>query len=118
MPTTASVLVVDDDKDVADSTADVLSLYGFAATPAYSAEQAIRSALACPPDAVVSDLKMSTDGCELARRLVAALARRPLLVAVTGVQGADDLCRTAGFDHVFLKPADPSVLAKLLSQGS
>ena len=45
----------------------------------------------------------------------ARLARCPLLVAVTGVGGADDACRAAGFDGVFLKPADPSRLADLLA---
>jgi CheY-like chemotaxis protein len=116
MPRT--VLVVDDDKDAADSTADVLALYGLAATPAYSAEQALVLAAACPPDAVVSDLRMPTDGCALVRELVARLARRPLLVAVTGVHGQAERCRAAGYDHVFLKPADPSELAAVLATPS
>ena len=79
------------------------------ATAAYSAEEALRLAAAAPLDAVVSDLRMPTDGCDLARALAAA-PRRPLLMAVTGVHGAEERCRAAGFDHVLLKPADPDVL--------
>jgi CheY-like chemotaxis protein len=106
--------VVDDDRDAADSTADVLTLLGFSATPAYSAEQALRLAAAAPPDAVVSDVRMPTDGCALARALAAAPVR-PRLVAVTGEHGADERCRAAGFEHVLLKPADPLRLAALLA---
>ena len=113
MPRT--VLVVDDDRDTADTLVALLGLHGYAATPAYSAEDALRQATTHPPDAVVSDLWMSTDGCELARELVAVLTHRPLLVAVTGVYGADERCRQAGYDHVLLKPADPSLLAALLA---
>jgi CheY-like chemotaxis protein len=47
--------------------------------------------------------------------MVARLARRPLLVAVTGVHGQAERCRAAGYDHVLLKPADPSTLAALLA---
>ena len=60
------------------------------------------------------------DGYALAREL----RRRPetakaLLVAVTGY-GSDDARRKAtpsGFDHFFVKPADPALLLDLLAAG-
>jgi len=94
---------------------EVLDLYGYSATPAYSVEHALSEAAIQPPDAVVSDVWMRTDGCALARKLITSLAHRPLLVAVTGAAGQAERCWDAGFDHMLLKPADPAALTALLA---
>lgn len=89
-----SVLVVDDDRDTADSLAVLLYLAGYHARAAYGGIEAQRLAAAEWPDVVVLDLLMpGVDGWELAHRLhPAPPARRPLLVALTGCGGG----RTGG----------------------
>jgi signal transduction histidine kinase/CheY-like chemotaxis protein len=57
------------------------------------------------------------DGLEVARRVRArAAARRPLMIAITGLGRDDDRQRSiaAGFDHHLVKPIDPTRLAALL----
>jgi CheY-like chemotaxis protein len=113
---TLSVLVVDDDRDGADILALLLHDYGLDARPAYSgvdAGQLIRHGFR--PDALVVDLGLpEMDGYAVAREVCAALPRRPLLVALTGYQNLTERSRREGFDHHFLKPADPAALLGVL----
>jgi CheY-like chemotaxis protein len=119
-PETHSVLVVDDDRDGADTLALLLHDYGLDARPAYSARGAGQLVLdGFRPDAVVVDVGLpEVDGYAVARDLCAALARRPLLVALTGYQDLDDRSRREGFDHHFLKPAEPAALVAALLGGA
>jgi two-component system, OmpR family, response regulator len=113
--TPVSVLVVDDMADTARTTADVLTLLGFDARSAVTPLDAIREAAADPPDAVLLDLGMpGLSGYDLARHLGGEGPERPLLVALTGIQGSESEARAAGFDLHVLKPADPVQLADLL----
>ncbi len=65
-----SVLVVDDEHVIADTLAQILSLSGYAATPAYSGAAAIESALRTPPELPITDIVMpGINGVELAIRL-------------------------------------------------
>jgi CheY-like chemotaxis protein len=52
------VLVIDDERDVADLNAEVLARGGFEAVAAYSAEEALDEMQRSPFDAVISDLNM------------------------------------------------------------
>lgn len=64
------VLVVDDDIRVADSMARILAASGHEATPAYSAEAAIKMAARISPHAVISDIVMGpVSGIELANHM-------------------------------------------------
>lgn len=93
------VLVVDDNRDAADSLGDLLRLYGADVRVCYDAAAALDGTFA--PDAGVLDIDMPVvDGCELARGLRAATTEKILLVALTGVGDADARRRTAeaGFD--------------------
>jgi CheY-like chemotaxis protein len=111
-----AVLVADDEPDTAQSLAQLLTLLGFEAWAAATPLDALRLAAAHPPDAVVMDLGWpGADGCSLAGAICRVAGRRPLLVAVTGHQGEEGRARAAGFDHHFLKPADPAALADLLA---
>jgi two-component system, OmpR family, response regulator len=116
MRNTPSVLIADDDRDNAQSLAELLTLLGFEARAASTALDAVRLAAAHPPDAVVMDLSWpGPDGCDLAGAVCRAAGRRPLLVALTGCTGQEGRTRAAGFDHHLLKPADPMALANLLT---
>jgi CheY-like chemotaxis protein len=115
-----SVLVVDDLMDAAVTLAAVLGLCGFHARAVASGEHALRSALECPPHAVVLDLRMpGMDGWELARRLRARAGPRgvrPLLIGVTGCGSEADRRRSAeaGLDLHLLKPVEPAVIVGVL----
>ena len=66
------VLVVDDEKAVADSTILVFRIFGHQAEAVYSAEEALAAVQHFQPDLLVSDVKMSgMNGIELAIRLCA-----------------------------------------------
>src|SRR5262245_6513229 len=113
-----SVLVVEDNIDSADSMARFLRLAAaFDVRVAYDGQAGLRAAIALPPDAIVCDIGLpKIDGLKLAQELIAALPRKPLLIAVTGYGGvyAESQAREAGFDHYLVKPADPFVIEQLI----
>jgi CheY-like chemotaxis protein len=115
---TLRVLVVDDNRDAADTLADLLRLYGADARVCYDGHSALEVAPEFPFDAAVLDVHMpGIDGCDLARRLQGMTGgRRVLLVALTGVSDPAARKRTAaaGFDLHLTKTAAPEVLIAAL----
>jgi len=112
-----SVLVVEDNIDVADSTARFLRVgAGFDVKVAYNGEAGVKAAHADPPDAVVCDLSMPRMNGLLVAEELSRLVPRPLLIAVTAFAGAypEDLALLAGFDHYLQKPADPFAIEALI----
>jgi DNA-binding response OmpR family regulator len=113
------VLIVEDNPDGADSLAVFLRMSGFDVRVAYSGREGVTAALADPPDALLCDINMpEVDGFAVARRLREVLSDPPLLIAVTA-RREQDLLRPAGeagFDHYFIKPADPVEIGGLLSE--
>jgi CheY-like chemotaxis protein/anti-sigma regulatory factor (Ser/Thr protein kinase) len=113
------VLIVDDNVDAAEGLRYVLRLRGHEAEVVHDGEQAVEVVSRQLPDVVLLDISMPViDGLEVARRVRATLgARRPLLVAVTGLGMPDDVRRTAraGFDHHLVKPIDFPSLEELLA---
>jgi CheY-like chemotaxis protein len=113
-----SVLVVDDDRDTADSLGVLLRLWGHEALVAYGGEEALQQAGARSVDVALLDLAMpGCDGLHLARRLAERPNPGPLvLVALTG--HADLVYRhqtyAAGFLFYLLKPVEPAELKRLL----
>jgi len=53
------VLIVDDERDAADTLAALLRLHGFVVHVAYDSNEAIARAIACNPDAFILDLEMA-----------------------------------------------------------
>ncbi len=113
------VLVVDDNRDAADTLAAVLEASGAEVRVCYDGESAAREALGFRPDVGLFDINMpEVDGCELARRVRAEAGWRPvLLAAVTGVSGQMAECRTtrSGFNLHITKPVDPAALLATLA---
>jgi PAS domain S-box-containing protein len=115
-----TVLVVDDNVDAAESLAMVLGLHGYHVRTKHDGESAIAAVQQEKPDAVVLDIGLpQMDGYEVARRLRSVPGgEQMLLIALTGYGQPEDKQRAedAGFDFHLVKPVDPGMLEKLLSQ--
>jgi CheY-like chemotaxis protein len=111
-----TILVVDDNRDAADSLAELLGALGATVLTAYSGEEALRLAAEHDFDTAILDIGMpGMDGCDLARYLRARQDATDLtLIALTGwgQQGDKERIATAGFDHHLLKPLN---LAELMA---
>jgi len=105
------VLVVDSCSDAAESTRDVLSLYGIRAKTAGSCSEAVALTRAESPVAVVTDMRLPDgDGDKLADMLRAMPRPRPAVIAISStIRGDAD-----SFSGWFLKPAEPCQLAEAL----
>jgi CheY-like chemotaxis protein len=112
-----SVLVADDDKDTANSLAELLSLYGFAARAAATPLDALRLAAQNPPDAVIMDIRWSggPDGYQLTQSVRGMAGQEPLLIAATGMNGCEARSFAEGFDYHFIKPLDLDRLVQVLT---
>lgn len=114
------VLVVDDNRDAAESTAVCLEMAGHEVLWVDDALQALATAAEFAPHAVVLDIGLpSMDGFEVARRLrKLPQTSESLLVALTGYGHATDRLKgaDAGFDEHLTKPAEPDALLKIVSQ--
>jgi PAS domain S-box-containing protein len=113
------ILVVDDNRDAAESLAIWLRLLGHDVRVAYNGPAALDEAAAFCPHLVLLDLGMDgMDGFEVARRLRARPGAEGLrLAALTGWGQQDDHRRTreAGFDHHLVKPVDPGKVEETLA---
>jgi PAS domain S-box-containing protein len=118
-PLHCRLLVVDDNKDSADSLATMLEAKGAQVKTAYDGVEAVEVATVFQPDAVLLDIGMPRlNGYEAARRIREQLGdKEALLIAMTGLGQDDDKrrAREAGFDHHFVKPVDPVGLVQLLA---
>jgi CheY-like chemotaxis protein len=113
------VIVVDDNRDAADTLAMALRQHGAVVQTTYCARDAL-GVLAPESDvAVIADLGMpELDGFELARRIRADSSNaRVRLIALSGWGQLEDRARAkaAGFDAHFTKPADIDALVAMLS---
>jgi CheY-like chemotaxis protein len=112
------VLVVDDNRDAAESLAMLLQISGCQVALSFDGPEALDVAKTFKPDVVLLDIGMpGMDGYETARQLRASeRGSQMLLVALTGWGQKEDvqLATQAGFDKHFTKPIDPAALAALI----
>jgi PAS domain S-box-containing protein len=115
------ILVVEDNRDGADSLRLLLELLGHEVRVAYSGPEGVAAAGDWRPDVVLCDIGLpGLDGYGVARELrLNPTTARVRLLALTGYGQDEDFRRSreAGFDHHLIKPADPAELSKLLSSG-
>jgi CheY-like chemotaxis protein len=110
----AHVLVVDDIPDVADSFAELLTLFGHDVRVAYSAHDAMTCTQAHVPDVALLDVSMPVvDGLQLARQIRQRWGERIRLVAHTAYPRASIAPKLvdAGFNSFVSKSAQPLELA-------
>jgi two-component system NtrC family sensor kinase len=112
------ILIVDDDPDTLSILQVLLQHQGFETTTAGDGNQALASAFANPPDAVLLDMMMpGLDGLEVCRRLRADPRTATLpIIAVTARVGWDNRAEglQAGIDDYVTKPFDPEDLSQRL----
>jgi PAS domain S-box-containing protein len=114
------ILVVDDNRDTADSLRMLLSLGGREVRTAGDGIQAVTEAEQFRPDLVLLDIGLPVmDGYEVAREIRSRpWGSETVLVALTGWSREEDriLTKQAGFDYHLTKPADPKELEALLDR--
>jgi two-component system CheB/CheR fusion protein len=113
------VLVVDDNRDSAESLAGLIAILGHEVEQAHDGRAALEAALRCTPDLVLLDLGMpGMSGYEVARRLRAdGGTAATVLIALTGYGTDKDrqATREAGFDGHLVKPIDFHALEAILA---
>ena len=112
------VLVVDDNRDAAESLGTLLEILGSEVRVVHDGPAALEVIGTFPPSLVLLDIGMpGMDGCEVAHRV---RSRSDLsgvtLVAVTGWGQEEDRRRSreAGFDHHLVKPVELEAIRRLL----
>jgi len=113
------VLIVDDNRDGADSLGLLVEELGHNAHVTYGGRQALGVATAFRPDLMLVDLAMpDLDGCSLVKRFrqIAGFAHTKI-VAITGHadEGHKTLAMKAGCDAVLFKPVSPTHIKEALS---
>jgi PAS domain S-box-containing protein len=118
--TSRRVLVVDDNRDAADSLGVLLTLLGVETRTAHDGTAALEALDEFEPSVVLLDLAMPVmDGYEVAQRMRQhPHGRHVTLVAVTGWSLDRDRLRSEayGFDRHLVKPVDLEVLRGLLAE--
>jgi signal transduction histidine kinase len=116
------VLIIEDNRDSADSLSLLLQLGGHDVVVAYNGRDGIAQARRFRPDVVLCDLGLpGMTGFEVARALrddpATATAR---LIAVSGYGQDEDQrrARAAGFDDHLIKPVDPELLQDRVARTS
>jgi len=115
------VLVVEDNRDAADSLQVLLELFGYTVEVAYPGTAGVAAAQTFAPDVILCDIGLpGLDGYKLAAQLRQNPATaQACLIALTGYGTDEDRRKSkeAGFDAHLTKPADPAALRALLNRG-
>jgi CheY-like chemotaxis protein len=116
----SSVLVVDDERVVANSIAQILSLHGFETRVAYDGGEAIREVLEDCPDAIISDVVMPRISGIEAAKAIQEMCPEARILLFSGQAATSDLLRVAEeqgyFFELLPKPVHPEVLLSKLNQ--
>lgn len=114
------ILLVDDNKDSADSLAMLLRLNGHEVYTGNDGEEAVIAAEKFRPDVVLLDIGMPMlNGYGACRRIRAKpWGKDMILIALSGWGQEEDLrcAAEAGFNHHLVKPVDFAVLMNLLAR--
>jgi signal transduction histidine kinase len=114
------ILIVDDNRDAAESLAILLKLHGHTTQTAFGADEAMENAATMKPDLILLDLGMPRiNGYDVAKQIRSHdWGKNIRLIAVTGWGQEDDVRRSreAGFEHHLVKPVDMKQLERLLDE--
>ena len=119
-PNALRVLVVDDNRDAAESLAVLLELSGYRVLTAADGYSGLSAAKEFKPDVILLDIGLpGMNGYAVAK----ALRQDPnshhvRVIAISGYCGEEERerSRQAGFDLYLVKPVDPELLQGLLQE--
>jgi CheY-like chemotaxis protein len=109
MASSKRILIVDDNVDAADLTAEVLRMFGLSVEVAYGGHEGLTAARASAPDVIFLDIGMPfMDGYEVAkavRREVSLMEVKLVALTAWGDALSREKSKAAGFDLHLTKPA-------------
>jgi len=113
-----SVLLADDNHDIADSFAELLRGYGVPVRVVYDGADAVREASDEMPDLIILDIGMPRmDGlaaCRAIRQLPYAEVVKIVALTAWGTIQDREASAEAGFDEHWTKPLNPELFAQLV----
>jgi PAS domain S-box-containing protein len=114
------ILIVDDNRDLAQSLTRILRTRGFEAAAVFDGPEGIEAARNTRPDFLLLDIGLPTlDGLQVATILRSETELAELvIIGISGYGQEDDVKRSleAGMNHHLVKPLDLNVLTGLLAQ--
>ena len=114
-----SILIVDDNRDIADSLSELLKMMGHDTRTAYDGQQGVDMAGEYRPDVILLDIGLPKlngyEACRLIRQQ--PWGKGVAMIALTGWGQDKDRHRSeeAGFDHHLVKPVDPRSLMQVVA---
>ena len=114
----ATILIVDDERDLVDAYVRLLERAGHRCVGAFDAVEAIAMIDAEPPALLITDLSFpTTNGVEIIRHARAKSARMPIIV-MTGqnAPGMNDVASRAGATMSLLKPVSIGELTRVIAE--
>lgn len=114
------VLLVDDDRQMVKTLADIMRVKGYETTTAFSGEEAVEKARSCGPDCVLMDIKMpGISGIEAFKRIRSFAPALPIaLMSAYVTEGQIAEARKEGVDLVLSKPVDILAMLSFLSESA
>ena len=115
-----TVLVVDDERLIADTISEILVQHGFAAFKAYSGAEALRISEGLKPDIILSDVLMpQMSGIQLAIQIRDSLPNTRIVLFSGQATTAELLRQAAAAGYTFdllAKPIHPEELVKKIRE--
>jgi CheY-like chemotaxis protein len=111
------VLVVDDNRDCADTAAMLLTLYGHETHTAYTPEEAISQVKAHRPDVILMDIGLpGKNGIDVAKE-IGEINSSCRIIALTGftTEKLARECLANGITEVLIKPVEPEAMNSAVS---
>lgn len=106
------VVLVEDDRDLADVTQLALELEGLEVSVAYDGREALSVIDRVHPDVVITDLIMPVlDGLQLIERIRSSPPPRSPVIAISAVGSRLHAARELGAVEALVKPVHPKELA-------
>jgi DNA-binding response OmpR family regulator len=114
------VLIVDDERIIADTLTAIFNRNGYAALTAYDAKSALEMASLIPPELLITDVMMpGMNGVDLAIAIETLLPTCRILLFSGQASTVDLLCRARTMGHDFTtlsKPVHPTEMLKRASE--
>jgi CheY-like chemotaxis protein len=113
------VIVIDDNKDAADSLAELFRVLGYETVVAYNGVDGLTLFSTMRPQFVFLDIAMpGMNGYEVVGRMREEENKGTIFIAVTGFGQEDDKLRSreAGFDYHLTKPINLREMREILSR--